>query len=55
MLIYRNAEGVHGQRKFGNPCLRVIVFLLRSLAELNHNRSPHVSDSDNDICCHHTS
>jgi len=20
MLIYRNAEGVHGQRKFGNPC-----------------------------------
>ena len=22
MLIYRNAEGVHGQRKFGNPVLR---------------------------------
>jgi len=20
MLIYRNAEGVHGQRKFGNTC-----------------------------------
>jgi len=20
MLIYRNAEGVHGQRKVGNPC-----------------------------------
>jgi len=22
MLICRNAEGVHGQRKVGNPCLR---------------------------------
>jgi len=22
MLIYRNAEAVHGQRKFGNTCLR---------------------------------
>jgi len=20
MFIYRNAEGIHGQRKFGNPC-----------------------------------
>jgi len=20
MLIYQNAEGVHGQGKFGNPC-----------------------------------
>jgi len=22
MLIYRNAEGVHGQRQFGNPCTK---------------------------------
>ena len=22
MLTYRNAEGVHGQRKVGNPCPR---------------------------------
>jgi len=22
VLIYRNAEGLHGQRKFGNPCFR---------------------------------
>jgi len=22
MLIYRNDEGVHGQRKVGNPCFR---------------------------------
>jgi len=25
MLIYRNAEGVHGKRKFGNPCSSLIV------------------------------
>ena len=25
MLIYRNAEGVHGKRKFGNPCSRKYV------------------------------
>jgi len=24
MLIFRNAEGVHGQRKFGNPWCRVL-------------------------------
>jgi len=24
MIIFRNAEGVHGQRKVGNPCPRVI-------------------------------
>jgi len=23
MLIYRNAEGVHGQKKFGNPFFTV--------------------------------
>ena len=22
MLIFRNAEGVHGKRKVGNPCLK---------------------------------
>jgi len=22
MLIYQNAEGVNGQSKFGNPCVR---------------------------------
>jgi len=26
MLIYRNAEGVHGHRKFGNPWFRVLGF-----------------------------
>jgi len=30
MLIYRNAEGVHGQRKFGNPwfkCYGVVALV----------------------------
>jgi len=27
MLIYRNAEGVHGQRKFGNSCFRKTLLL----------------------------
>jgi len=22
MLIYQNAEGVHGESKFGNPCTK---------------------------------
>jgi len=26
MRIYRNAEGVHGQRNFGNPCSMIRVF-----------------------------
>jgi len=25
MLIYRNAEGVHGKKKVGNPCSRSSV------------------------------
>jgi len=28
MLIFRNAEGVHGQRKVGNPCLTPLVVRL---------------------------
>jgi len=27
MLIYRNAEGVHGQRKFGNTCAKVLYLV----------------------------
>jgi len=29
MLIYQNAEGVHGQRKFGNTCSKQIFKVFR--------------------------
>jgi len=32
MLIYRNAEGVHGQRKFGSPCFKCLGYSAHSLA-----------------------
>jgi len=30
MLIYQNAEGLHSQRKFGNPCGWASHWLCRS-------------------------
>jgi len=30
MLIYRNAKGVHGQRKFGNPWVRELHLQTRT-------------------------
>jgi len=33
MLIWRNAEGVHGQRKFENPCPKAVVLKLCAAAQ----------------------
>jgi len=35
-LIYRNAEGVHGQRKFGNLSLVKLTFFIQRCCELVH-------------------
>jgi len=45
MLIYRNAEGVHGQRKFDNACPKpkscpVAAGIFRGLSPPNKAPSP---------------
>jgi len=37
MIICRNAEGVHGQRKFGDPCYRWIRPWISRLSNLINN------------------
>jgi len=43
MLIYRNSEGVHGQRKFGNPWSScwVMLFPVRLFQILYYKTLPH--------------
>jgi len=36
MFIYRNAEGVHGQRKFGTPSLAKLTFYIQRCCEPVH-------------------
>jgi len=36
MLIYRNAEEVHGLRKFGNPSLVQLTFVIQRCCETVH-------------------
>jgi len=33
MLIWRNAEGVHGQKKFENPCPKAVILKLCAAAQ----------------------
>jgi len=40
MLIRRNAEGVHGKKKVGNPCSTATVTKLRSARLVLPTRCP---------------